>query len=33
MTKCTNCDDGAVATHIASMQKGFVNLCDKCYND
>jgi hypothetical protein len=33
MNTCTNCDEGAVATHTTLMREGFINLCDKCYND
>jgi hypothetical protein len=30
MTKCTNCDEGAVATHTVITLKGLLDLCDKC---
>jgi hypothetical protein len=33
INKCTNCDEGTIATHTALMLEGFIDLCDKCYSD
>jgi hypothetical protein len=30
---CENCDEGNEATHTVVTNKGFLNLCEKCYND
>ena len=33
INKCTNCDEDTIATHTILIQKGFIDLCDSCYND
>ena len=31
--ECKNCDSGEEATHKVLMNKGFIAICDKCYED